>query len=96
MMQPIIVVIALVRGYLIECSLLQVEKLGRDCFFILTESFAFDEVSFGAIYDKITSKKPMVVSRATSYVFSLYRPTDPCFGDHVAALSKRLREIQKN
>lgn len=76
--------------------LLQVEKLGRDCFFFLTKSFAFDEISFGAIYDTVTSKKAMVVSRPISYVFGLHCPTDSGFGDYVATLKKHLHEIQES
>ncbi|GAU43768.1 hypothetical protein TSUD_36620, partial [Trifolium subterraneum] len=63
----------------IRFSQLQVEKLGRDCFFILTESFAFDEISFGILQDCVTNRRPMVVSRSISYVFSLQPPTDELF-----------------
>lgn len=77
-------------------SRLQVEKLGRDCFFFLKESFAFDEISFGAVHDTVTTRKPMLVSRPISYVFVLRRPTDRRFGDYIATLKKHLKEIQKN
>lgn len=66
------------------------EKLGRDCFFFLKHSFPFDESSFGELTDKINTKKTMLVSSATSYVFSLYPPTDIQFGDYAAAFTKRL------
>lgn len=68
----------------------QVEKLGRDCFFFLRQSFPFDEASFGVLTDKLTTKKPMVVSRATSYVFSLHPPSDLQFGDYATVFNKRL------
>lgn len=74
----------------IRFSQLQVEKLGRDCFFFLKCSFPFDESSFGELTDKVTTKKPMLVSRATSYVFNLQPPTDILFGDYATAFNKRL------
>ncbi|KAK4273220.1 hypothetical protein QN277_021663 [Acacia crassicarpa] len=77
-------------------SRLQVEKLGRDCFFLLEKSFVFDEGSFGAMHDTMTTRKPMVASRPISYVFVLQRPTDRRIGDHVATLKKHLKEIQTN
>ncbi|XP_030948082.1 DExH-box ATP-dependent RNA helicase DExH8 [Quercus lobata] len=80
----------------IRFSQLQVEKLGRDFFFFLTESFPFDVTSFGELTDSITTKKPMLVSRAISYVFDLHPPTDIQFGDYAATLQKRLLDIQSN
>lgn len=74
----------------------QVEKLGRDFFFFLTESFPFDITSFGELTDSVTTKKPMLVSRAISYVFDLHPPTDIQFGDYAATLQKRLLDIQSN
>jgi hypothetical protein len=74
----------------------QVEKLGRDCFFILTESFAFDEISFGILQDCVTNRRPMVVSRSISYVFSLQPPNDELFGDYAATMKRHLHKIQKN
>ncbi|KAJ1402353.1 Zinc finger, CCCH-type [Sesbania bispinosa] len=79
----------------IRFSQLQVEKLGRDCFFILTESFAFDEISFGTLYDKITPRRPTLISRSISYVFSLHPPSDKLFGDYASAIKKLLNKIQK-
>ena len=76
---------------------MQVEKLGRECFFILTESFAFDETSFGAIlYDRLTPKTPTLISRPTSYVFDLHPPSDKHFGDYAATIRKQLYKFQKN
>ncbi|GMY16920.1 DExH-box ATP-dependent RNA helicase DExH8 [Fagus crenata] len=77
-------------------SQLQVEKLGRDFFFFLTESFPFDVTSFGELSDSITTKKPMLVSRPISYVFDLHPPTDIQFGDYASTLHKCLHDIQKN
>ncbi|XP_057424207.1 DExH-box ATP-dependent RNA helicase DExH8 [Lotus japonicus] len=77
-------------------SQLQVEKLGRESFFILTESFAFDETSFGELHDVVTPRRPMMISRATSYVFSLLPASDKHFGDYAATIKKQLHEIQTN
>ncbi|KAJ4968840.1 hypothetical protein NE237_015541 [Protea cynaroides] len=71
-------------------SHLQVEKLARDCFFFLTESFPFDELSFGEFSDTFASKIPMMVSRPISYVFDLHPPTDIQFGDYATTFSKCL------
>ncbi|XP_059625675.1 DExH-box ATP-dependent RNA helicase DExH8 isoform X2 [Cornus florida] len=70
----------------IRFSQLQVEKLGRDSFFFLKESFPFDESSFGKLFDEVTTKKPMLVSKPISYVFYLHPPTDIQFGDYSAVL----------
>ncbi|XP_010545017.1 PREDICTED: DExH-box ATP-dependent RNA helicase DExH8 [Tarenaya hassleriana] len=66
----------------IRFSQLQVEKLGRDCFFFLTASFPHDETSFGHFVDTLSIQKPMVVSRPISYVFDMRPPTNIQFGDH--------------
>ncbi|GFY98712.1 zinc finger (CCCH type) helicase family protein [Actinidia rufa] len=58
----------------IRFSQLQVEKLGRESFFFLSESFPFDESSFGKLSDTVTLKKPLPVSKPVSYVFSLNPP----------------------
>ncbi|KAK7268844.1 hypothetical protein RIF29_21553 [Crotalaria pallida] len=63
----------------IRFSQLQVEKLGRDSFFILTNSFAFDETSFGALSDRVTIKRSMWVSKSISYVFGMRPHTDKRF-----------------
>ncbi|KAJ7977567.1 putative ATP-dependent RNA helicase [Quillaja saponaria] len=76
-------------------SQLQVEKFGRDCFFFLTQSFPFDETSFGKLPDTVTTKKPKLVSRPISFVFDLHPPTDIQFGDYAAILNKRLHDIHK-
>ncbi|KAL5561461.1 hypothetical protein UlMin_031208 [Ulmus minor] len=79
----------------IRFSQLEVEKLGRDSFFFLTESFPYDERSFGKLADKVATKKPMVVSRPTSYVFNLNRPSDFQFGDYATELRQLLHNVQK-
>ncbi|XP_059438582.1 DExH-box ATP-dependent RNA helicase DExH8 [Corylus avellana] len=77
-------------------SQLQVEKLGSDCFFFLTESFRFDETSFGKLSDSVTTKKPMLVSTPISYVFDLHPPTDIQFGDYATTLHKHLHGTQRD
>ncbi|KAG6703938.1 hypothetical protein I3842_07G111000 [Carya illinoinensis] len=76
----------------IRFSQLQVERLGSDCFFFLTESFPFDETSFGKLSDRINTKKPMLVSRPISYVFDLHPPSDIQFGNYAATLHKGLHD----
>ncbi|XP_041017233.1 DExH-box ATP-dependent RNA helicase DExH8 [Juglans microcarpa x Juglans regia] len=77
----------------VRFSQLQVERLGNDCFFFLTESFPFDETSFGKLSDPIITKKPMLVSRPISYVFDLHPPSDIQFGNYAATLQKGLHDI---
>ncbi|KAK3021051.1 hypothetical protein RJ639_047298 [Escallonia herrerae] len=74
----------------IRFSQMQVEKLGRDSFFFLKESFLFDETSFGALVDKVTSKKPMLASKSISYVFDFQPPTDIQFGDYATVIRQQL------
>lgn len=69
------------------------EKLGRDSFFFLRESFPFDEASFGELSDVLTTRKPMLASRPISYVFDLQPPTDIQFDDYAATLRKCLHDI---
>ncbi|XP_062088770.1 DExH-box ATP-dependent RNA helicase DExH8 isoform X2 [Humulus lupulus] len=76
-------------------SQLQVEKLGRDCFFFLSESFRFDERSFGKLPDKVTTKKPMVKPKPISYVFRLKPPSVVQFGDHAARLHQLLYDVYR-
>ncbi|KAI3996073.1 hypothetical protein MKX01_007179 [Papaver californicum] len=74
----------------VRFSQLQVEKLARDSFFFLQESFPFDESSFGAFSDVVPMSKPMMVSRPISYVFYICSPTDIQYGNYTAALKKCL------
>ncbi|XP_058212705.1 DExH-box ATP-dependent RNA helicase DExH8 [Rhododendron vialii] len=69
----------------IRFSQLQVEKLGRESFFFLGESFPFDESSFGKLSDKVNIKKPMVVSKPISYVFYMNPPPDVPSDDYTTA-----------
>lgn len=78
----------------IRFSHLQVEKLGRECFFFLTESFPFDESSFGELRDTMNTKRRLAVSSPISYVFELHPPTDLQFGDYTAAFHARLHGSQ--
>ncbi|XP_047336837.1 DExH-box ATP-dependent RNA helicase DExH8 [Impatiens glandulifera] len=59
----------------IRFSHLQVEKIGRDCFFTLKESFPFDESSFGKLADERSSKRSLMPSVPITYVFQLQLPT---------------------
>ncbi|XP_015577233.2 DExH-box ATP-dependent RNA helicase DExH8 [Ricinus communis] len=72
---------------------LQVEKLGRESFFFLGESFPFDEASFGELADGVRTRKPMPASKAISYVFDLQPPTDIQFDDYAATLHKCLHDV---
>ncbi|XP_010518482.1 PREDICTED: DExH-box ATP-dependent RNA helicase DExH8-like [Camelina sativa] len=64
----------------VRFSLLQVEKVARDSFFFLGESFPHNSIIFGELPDTLTIQKPMLVSRPTSYVFDLHPPTNTQFG----------------
>ncbi|KAL5996141.1 hypothetical protein ACLOJK_026214 [Asimina triloba] len=74
---------------------LQVERLGRECFFTLSESFPFDELTFGEFSKGNSTKKPMMASRPVSYVFDMQPPTDLQFGDYSSVLSKCLNINEK-
>ncbi|KAJ8623215.1 hypothetical protein MRB53_031744 [Persea americana] len=74
----------------IRFAQLQVERLGRECFFFLSESFPYDESSFGKFPDVHIAIKPMTVSVPITYVFDMQPPTDLQFGDYSAALRKGL------
>ena len=74
--------------------LFQVEKLGRDSFFTLTESFPYDEKSFGELPDKVTTKKAMLMSRPISYVFVLQPPSAVQFGNYRMTLHRCLQDIE--
>uniref|UniRef100_A0A803NQS1 RNA helicase n=1 Tax=Cannabis sativa TaxID=3483 RepID=A0A803NQS1_CANSA len=76
-------------------SQLQVEKLGRECFFFLSESFRFDERSFGKLPDKVTTKKPMVKPKAISYVFRLTPPSVAQFGDYTTKFHQLLSDVYR-
>lgn len=75
-----------------RCSF-QVEKVARDAFFFLKESFPFDEQSFGQLCDEITTKKSMSVCRPITYVFNLHAPSKVQFGDYRTVLHRHLHNI---
>ncbi|KAF8006731.1 hypothetical protein BT93_K0902 [Corymbia citriodora subsp. variegata] len=75
-------------------SKLQVEKLGRSCFFFLTDSFPFAALSFGELSDVIPTKKLMEVSKPISYVFCMYPPSDIESDDFQAVIRKCLHDVQ--
>lgn len=77
----------------IRFSQLQVEKLARDAFFFLEESFPYDEQSFGELFDEISTKKAMLVSKPISYVFKVHPPANIQFGDYREVLHQRLNDI---
>lgn len=72
--------------------LFQVEKLARESFFFLTESFPFDEASFGELLDTVTVNKPMLMPRSVSYVFDMHPPSDIQFGDYASVFQKHLHD----
>ncbi|XP_042418975.1 zinc finger CCCH domain-containing protein 4-like isoform X1 [Zingiber officinale] len=74
----------------VKFAQLQVEKLARECFFFLTESFCFDELSFGKFSGSKNTRINNHISVPVSYVFELYPPTDLQFGDYSTALQKGL------
>ncbi|TQE00359.1 hypothetical protein C1H46_014086 [Malus baccata] len=80
----------------IRFSQLQVEKFGRESFFFLSESFPFDHHSFGELPDKITTKKPMVVSRPISYVFDFHKPSNFQFGNNATGVSGYAQYTQED
>ncbi|KAB5515886.1 hypothetical protein DKX38_026534 [Salix brachista] len=77
----------------IKFSQLQVEKLGRDSFFFLGESFPFDEASFGHLSNTATTRKRMMASKPISYVFILRPPADVQFDNYAAILQKHLHTV---
>ncbi|PON65915.1 Zinc finger CCCH domain-containing protein [Parasponia andersonii] len=79
----------------IRFSQLEAEKLGRDSFFFLSESFPFDEKTFGKLPETVTTKKPMMESRPISYVFKLHPPSVAQFGDYPTRLHQLLYKIQR-
>ncbi|XP_071699588.1 DExH-box ATP-dependent RNA helicase DExH8-like [Rutidosis leptorrhynchoides] len=72
---------------------LQVESVAKESFFYLGQSFAFDEYTFGKLYDEFTTNKPKVVSKSIVYAFNLHPPTDIQFGDYTSVLHKQLHII---
>ncbi|XP_057782307.1 DExH-box ATP-dependent RNA helicase DExH8 [Salvia miltiorrhiza] len=71
-------------------SNLEVEKLARESFFFLKASVQFDESSFGKLFDEVTTKKSMLVSKPISYIFELYPPRDTQYADYIMSLHQQL------
>ncbi|XP_075524079.1 DExH-box ATP-dependent RNA helicase DExH8 isoform X1 [Primulina tabacum] len=74
----------------IRFSQIQVEPIARDSFFFLEDSFPFDESSFGELFDVVTVKRPLLVSKPVSYVFKLHPPTDIQYGNYRTLLRQHL------
>ncbi|KAL3827824.1 hypothetical protein ACJIZ3_016626 [Penstemon smallii] len=77
----------------IRFSQLQVEKVARESFFFLKDSFPFDESSFGELFDELTAKKAMLISKPISYVFYLHPPPHIQFDDYTAIAHQYLHGI---
>ncbi|KAJ1283138.1 hypothetical protein BS78_03G106100 [Paspalum vaginatum] len=71
---------------------LQVERLARECFFFLGESFMFDEATLGWFSDISRHPRGMQVSAPVTYVFNMHPPSVTQFGDYVAELGEALRQ----
>ncbi|TVU22437.1 hypothetical protein EJB05_32131 [Eragrostis curvula] len=70
---------------------LQAERMARECFFFLGESFLFDEATLGWFSDISRSPRGVQVSAPVVYVFTMHRPTITQFGYYPAELRKALR-----
>ncbi|WOL18448.1 hypothetical protein Cni_G27243 [Canna indica] len=74
----------------VKFAQLQVERLARECFFFLTQSFPFDESSFGKFSGSSATARRKQANIPVSYVFDMHPPTDIQFGDYSRALRKSL------
>lgn len=70
---------------------LQVERLARECFFFLSESFMFDEATLGWFSDISRHPRGMQVAAPVTYVFNMHPPSATQFGDYPAELRAALR-----
>lgn len=70
---------------------LQAERLARECFYFLRESFMFDEGTLGWFSDAPSYPNGMQVSAPVAYVFNMHPPTGIQFGDYQTELRKALR-----
>ncbi|ONK62931.1 uncharacterized protein A4U43_C07F9610 [Asparagus officinalis] len=80
----------------IRFAQLQVERLARECFFFLGQSFPFDEFTFGKFVDPIGITRPMQACAPISYVFNMRRPAELQSGTYVAELRKCLYDEAGN
>ncbi|CAO2185089.1 unnamed protein product [Urochloa humidicola] len=71
---------------------LQVERLARECFFFLGESFMFDEATLGWFSDITRHPRGMQVSAPVTYVFNMHPPSVTQFGNYPAELREALRK----
>ncbi|KAL6626494.1 hypothetical protein ACP70R_030220 [Stipagrostis hirtigluma subsp. patula] len=69
---------------------LQAERLARECFFFLSESFMFDEATLGWFSDTSRYPRGRQVSAPVVYVFNMHPPSVAQFGDYPAELRKAL------
>lgn len=72
---------------------LQVERLARECFFFLDESFMFDEATLGWFSDTPSYPKGMQVSAPVAYVFGMHPPTGIQFGDYPTELRSLMQRL---
>ncbi|XP_066308656.1 zinc finger CCCH domain-containing protein 4-like [Miscanthus floridulus] len=70
---------------------LQVERLARECYFFLSESFMFDEATLGWFSDISRHPRGMQVAAPVTYVFNMHHPSTTQFGDYPAELREALR-----
>ncbi|CAD6239092.1 unnamed protein product [Miscanthus lutarioriparius] len=70
---------------------LQVERLARECYFFLSESFMFDEATLGWFSDISRHPRGMQVAAPVTYVFNMHPPSTTQFGDYPAELREALR-----
>ncbi|KAL6850538.1 hypothetical protein ACP4OV_021165 [Aristida adscensionis] len=67
---------------------LQVERIARECFFYLGESFLFDEATLGWFADTPRDLRGMQLSAPVAYVFNMHPPSVTLFGDYPTELRK--------
>ncbi|XP_047057420.1 zinc finger CCCH domain-containing protein 4 [Lolium rigidum] len=70
---------------------LQAERLARECFYFLGESFMFDEGTLGWFSDTPSYPNGMQVSAPVAYIFNMHPPTGVQFGDYPTELRRALR-----
>ncbi|OEL23081.1 Zinc finger CCCH domain-containing protein 4 [Dichanthelium oligosanthes] len=69
---------------------LQVERLARECFFFLSESFMFNEATLGWFSDISRHPRGMQVAAPVTYVFNMHPPSAAQFGGYPAELREAL------
>lgn len=76
----------------IRFAQLQVERLARECFFFLSQSFLFDQSTFGKFLDPITPTRPLQICAPFSYVFNIRPPANMVTEVFAADLRKYLHD----